>query len=44
MNTHGIKSVVSGADWALVTGDGLNRPDFDKYEVRCQVKSFKSDG
>ncbi|WP_329550803.1 hypothetical protein [Streptomyces sp. NBC_00696] len=44
MNAHGIKSVVSGGDWALVSGDSLNRPDFDKYKVQCQVKFLKNDG
>ncbi|MCX4817689.1 hypothetical protein OG601_44645 [Streptomyces sp. NBC_01239] len=44
MNAHGIKSVASGGDWALVSGDSLNRPDFDKYKVQCRVKSFTNDG
>lgn len=44
MNSHGIKSVVSDGDWAMVSGDGMNLPDYDKYKVQCQVKSFKNDG
>lgn len=44
MNAHGIKSVVSEGNWAMVSGDSMNLPDYDKYRVECQVKSFKNDG
>ncbi|MFI5878957.1 hypothetical protein [Streptomyces sp. NPDC051554] len=44
MNSHGIKSVVSDGNWAMVSGDSMNLPDFDKYRVQCQVKSFKNGG
>ncbi|MEV0485338.1 hypothetical protein AB0I69_32580 [Streptomyces sp. NPDC050508] len=44
MNGHGIKSVVDDGNWGLVSGDSLNRPDYDKYRVECQVKSFGNGG
>ncbi|WP_427924931.1 hypothetical protein [Streptomyces sp. cg40] len=44
MNRHGIKSVVSNGNWGLVSGDSMNLPDFDKYRVECQVKSFSAGG
>ena len=44
MNGHGIKSVVSDGNWGLVSGDSMNLPDFDRYRVECQVKSFGGNG
>ncbi|WP_327406810.1 hypothetical protein OG194_46685 [Streptomyces sp. NBC_01288] len=44
MNRRGIKSVVSDGNWALVSGDSLDLPDYDKDKVRCQVTSFKNGG
>ncbi|WP_329264506.1 hypothetical protein OG223_50980 [Streptomyces sp. NBC_01478] len=44
MNAHGIKSVVSEGNWAMASGDSMNLPNYDKYRVECQVKSFKNDG
>ena len=44
MNSHGIKSVVTDGNWAMVSGDEMNRPDFDKYRTECQVKSFAKGG
>jgi len=44
MNSHGIKSVVTDGNWAMVSGDEMNRPDFDKYRTACQVKSFAKGG
>ncbi|MBK3572460.1 hypothetical protein JHN63_01195 [Streptomyces sp. MBT65] len=43
MNAHGIKSVVSEGNWAMASGDSMNLPDYDKYKVECQVKSFEND-
>lgn len=44
MNSHGIKSVVSEGNWAMVSGDSMNLPNYDKYRVECQVKSFSNTG
>jgi hypothetical protein len=44
MNGHGIKSVVSDGNWAMVSGDSMGLPNYDKYRVECQVKSFGNDG
>ena len=44
MNSHGIKSVVSDGNWAMVSGDSMGLPNYDKYRVECQVKSFKNSG
>ncbi|MGW3106805.1 hypothetical protein [Streptomyces sp. NPDC001100] len=44
MNSHGIKSVVSDGNWGPAGGDSMNLPDFDKYKVECQVKSFGGNG
>lgn len=44
MNGHGIKSVVSDGNWAMVSGDSMNLPSYGKYRVECQVKSFGNGG
>ncbi|MFI6408133.1 hypothetical protein [Streptomyces sp. NPDC050548] len=44
MNGHGIKSVVSDGNWGLASGDSMNLPDFGKYKIECQVKSFSDNG
>ncbi|MFE2416424.1 hypothetical protein [Streptomyces hokutonensis] len=44
MNGHGIKSVVSDGNWGLAGGESMNLPDFDRYRVECQVKSFGDSG
>ncbi|MFI6624485.1 hypothetical protein [Streptomyces sp. NPDC050528] len=44
MNSHDIKSVVSDGNWAMVSGDSMSLPNYDKYKVQCQVKSFKNGG
>ncbi|MEU6146804.1 hypothetical protein ABZ848_41465 [Streptomyces sp. NPDC047081] len=40
MKGHGIKALVSDGNWALETGDELNRPHYDEYVLDCQVKAF----
>ena len=40
MKGHGIKALVHEGSWALETGDELNRPHYDEYEIDCQVKAF----
>nr|WSY57405.1 hypothetical protein OG999_49640 [Streptomyces sp. NBC_00886] len=42
MNSHGVKSVVANGNWGLVSGDSMSLPNFDKYRVECQVKSFST--
>lgn len=43
MKGHGIKALVSDGGWALETGNELNRPHYDEYQLDCQVKAFGED-
>ena len=43
MKGHGIKALVYEGNWALETGDEMNRPHYDEYELQCQVKAFGED-
>ncbi|WP_416984964.1 hypothetical protein [Streptomyces sp. T028] len=43
MKSHGIKALVYEGNWALETGNEMNRPHYDEYELDCQVKAFGED-
>ncbi|WP_460065288.1 hypothetical protein [Streptomyces sp. YKOK-I1] len=43
MKGHGIKALVYEGNWALETGNEMNRPHYDEYELDCQVKAFGED-
>lgn len=43
MKGHGIKALVYEGNWALETGDEMNRPHYNEYELQCQVKAFGED-
>lgn len=43
MKGHGIKALVYEGNWALETGNEMNRPHYSEYELQCQVKAFGED-